>query len=411
MKHLKIIINFLFCIFIIANPVIPSRPLPKLHVTLSDVLLVLLFAVFLMKNLHSSESTEKFKANIKDFCNDNIALSMMVLFAVMIFSVTYSMERSLALKEGIRFFSYIVLYFFIKYDIDKKIADNILRSYFFIVLVLCIFGIYQYHTHLILSPEFYQAGTTRIDTTMENPNNYAAFLMLAVFPAIILIFRKDKTYKRIFYAALSLLILYNLSLCMSRNSIIGLIAGGLTLIIFCNWKYVIVFCAAAVIVLTNKLFRNRASVLLSKSPDDPRLKLWKLAFKMIKDHPVLGVGNGNYVSYYDRYVRMNPGLRYEHVTRFPVHSSYLKVESELGILGISSFLAMIVVIFLKLRDCIKKCSIDFYKVFYIGFFASYIAFLSMNIFENLFFLPKTTVYFWIFAAMSQCAFLKEGESY
>lgn len=408
MKFIKILLNVLLCVFVIADPLIPSTPMAHLHITLSDAMLFIIFAVFLIKNLYNKESISRFKNNIQDFLHDHIAISMAVLFAVMMISVTYSVERSLALKESVRFFTYIVLYFFIKYDIDKKISDNIFRSYFFITFVLCIFGIFQYRSHYMLSPEFYRSGQVRIDSTMENPNNYAAFLMLTIFPVITLIFKSKKVYSRIFYALLSLLILYNLSLCVSRNSLVGLAIGGVALIVFYNWKYIMAFCAAAIIVLTNNQFRERAlNMLSSKSTSDPRISLWKIALKMIKDHPVLGVGNGNYVSLYDKYVKMYPDLKYENVTRFPVHSSYLKVESELGILGIAGFLFMIVEIFLKLKSCIKEFSHHFYKVFYSGFFASYIAFLAMNVFENLFFLPKTTVYFWMFVAISQCGFLRK----
>lgn len=57
-----------------------------------------------------------------------------------------------------------------------------------------------------------------------------------------------------------------------------------------------------------------------------RVKLWKMAGKMIKDHPILGVGNGNYYTLYGEYGKKYPELWYNEHINFPSHNSYLKVQ-------------------------------------------------------------------------------------
>lgn len=189
-------------------------------------------------------------------------------------------------------------------------------------------------------------------------------------------------------------------LTFSRNAWLAFVLGIFIFVLFYNWKAIILPFLGGGLALLIPAVRNRLGD-FSIIFEDPRIKMWKTAVKMIKDHPILGVGNGNYVSLYGEYVARYPELMYYHNTRFPSHNSYLKVQSELGILGIIFFITILVGAFNKLKKFISTEKEGFYKVFYKGFLISGIVFLFMNASDNLFFVPKVSMYFWIMVAICE----------
>ena len=74
-----------------------------------------------------------------------------------------------------------------------------------------------------------------------------------------------------------------------------------------------------------------------KGSAESRIPLMKLAFRIIEDNPVLGVGANNFTVVMDRY--LTPEFR--HSFLFAVHNKYLLVLSETGIIGLLAFLAFL----------------------------------------------------------------------
>ncbi len=78
-----------------------------------------------------------------------------------------------------------------------------------------------------------------------------------------------------------------------------------------------------------------------------------VGFRMFLDHPILGVGVGNYPAYYQQYSRelgMDPRL-----TDRSAHSLYLQIASETGLVG----LAVFAFILWKLFKGIRRAKEDF----------------------------------------------------
>ncbi|KEH90392.1 hypothetical protein Z965_00595 [Clostridium novyi A str. BKT29909] len=100
-------------------------------------------------------------------------------------------------------------------------------------------------------------------------------------------------------------------------------------------------------------------------------------------------------------VKNYPELWYNNHVNFPSHNSYLKVQSELGIVGIVSFVLLLLSIVIKMKQFATRVTDKFYKYFYTGFFVSVIVFLIMNVSDNFLFVPKVCSYFWILVAIAQ----------
>lgn len=394
----------LICLYIIILPLIRSeveisRQKP------ADVILALIMLSYLLQIIISEQSRSKFIDGIKDFFTNYLSVFMGILALMMLVSVSYAVEKKLALSESIRFIVYIIIYFIIKYDLNsKKCTIGMIKSYIFSTLILCLFGIYQYFTGYGLEGKFrenYGYLRYKITANMDNPNNLAAFLILAIFPMIMLaIYEKEKV-KKIFYIILSTLIFTNIILTGSRNAIIGIIVGVVILAIVYNFRLFILMILLGVISIFIPVIRTRLMAITDKTQNQSRLYLWEIAKRMIKDHPLFGVGNGNYVSLYDKYTDIYPQFKFYNEHRFPCHNSYLKIESELGIIGGISFIGILISALIQMKKFISTTQDEFYKFFYTGFLASMISFYVMNLSDNLFFVPKTTSYFWILLAISQ----------
>jgi len=77
-----------------------------------------------------------------------------------------------------------------------------------------------------------------------------------------------------------------------------------------------------------------------------RLESNRLGLEMVRDHPVLGVGTGNYITEYHNYLSISPGLSRIHYGW--LHNSYLQIWAENGTVGLLIFLSFVLVVFIGL---------------------------------------------------------------
>lgn len=400
------LIYFFLCTYIVTLPIIPSVTKNKYVHFIPDILLLLIFSLFLLKLASNKKNLNEFFKNLKDFLKDYLGISFVLFFLVMGISVIYSYDKNISISESLRFLSYILLFFIVKFEIkDKRQVHGLIDSYIFVIIIVCVYGLIQNFTGFGLDNKFvYQSATgvikEKVFSFLENPNNLGAFLVIGFFPIFMLMLQEKKIGKKLLYLFINIIMLINVILTISRNSLIAIAIGIIVISIFYSWKAIIALGGLSVLFMMIPQVSTRLKSVFLASSNADRISLWKVALKMIKDHPILGVGNGNYISLYDSYVKKYPELRYSNFVHFPSHNSYLKVASELGLVGISVFVFILICSLKKIIHVIKYYNDPYFQKFYIGFLASTIAFYFMNISDNLFFFPKTTCYFWIFIAIA-----------
>lgn len=397
------IYTYFICAFIILLPFSDEQHKIKSMSVPGDILLAFLIVFYLLLIIFSKKERNGFIESLKDFFKDKFCLSIFILFIIMAVSVTYALDKKLALSETARFLSYICLFFIIKYKVTSSREYHMLiNSYILATVLLCLFGIYQFFTGAGLDKRFINNYAYKVNikiaSTLSNPNNFAAYLLLCVFPVFMLFIYEKRKKNKVLYLLIFLLITVNIALTFSRNVLLGFGIGILVLIVIYSKKLLAVFVPIVVAALCIPQIRIRLSEVGDTSLNESRIKLWKTALLMFKDHPVLGVGNGNYSSNYDNYIKKFPQL-YCGFHNYPAHNTYLKILSELGVVGIIVFLSMLLFLALRLYKFIKDCDNKYFKYLFTGFFASLIAFLFMNISDNFFFVPKTTTYFWIMVSV------------
>jgi O-antigen ligase len=402
-KIVRAILYIIMCIYIIINPLIPNEVKFK-NISLGDYILFSIFVVYFLNLILDKHVRKRFIDGIKDFFTDYLTLSMAGLLLIMLISVSYAAEKGMALQETFRFFTYAALFFIIKYEFTKsKYIKGFIGSYIVCTIIMSIFGIFQYFTGFGLNKSFVKTdgflGRPKVTVSLDNANNFGAFLILAVFPIIMITLYMKDFKKKVLCGLLSACLIVNIVFCYSRNAMLGFVIGLVVLAVVYSWKLIFPIGGLGVIMFLIPQIGSRIMDIGNSAENFTRLKLWKTAWYMIKDHPILGVGNGNFVSLYDKYVAKYHELYiYYDYKRFPCHNSYLKIQSELGIFGIIFFVSILINALIRIKELAGSIEDKFLKYFYTGFFASVIAFLIMNISDNLFFVPKTTSFFWILLA-------------
>ncbi len=132
----------------------------------------------------------------------------------------------------------------------------------------------------------------------------------------------------------------------------------------------------------------------SESLDDSaaeRLKVWKGAIQMVKDHPVFGIG---YYMFESKILHYWPGSK-----SHDAHNNYLLIAAEMGIPGILAFLWLLWSIFWNVWTYYRKTSDSFGKGLSLALLGGIPSLLISNIYGSRFNYLEVSAYLWILTAL------------
>lgn len=129
---------------------------------------------------------------------------------------------------------------------------------------------------------------------------------------------------------------------------------------------------------------------------ESRLPQYEVAYKIIKENPIIGIGINNYTKIMGKYDVTEDGL--ESITRHPVHNIFLHIAAEIGIFGITVFLWLISSILIEGIKYIVSNQ-DFIAYTVIGMIAGIIAFLVHGLVDTASLGNKLYMFIWFFAAI------------
>ena len=143
--------------------------------------------------------------------------------------------------------------------------------------------------------------------------------------------------------------LTGLALTLSRG---GLLAAGAAVVVMLMWRpfrrmalVAVAVGAVALLIAGGELLGSTQSVdLVTKRIEsvqyatqaDPRVELWRRTPEIIEDHPLIGVGAGQFSDASAAYGLRDPASEYQPFEH--AHSIPLTVAAELGLLGLAAFL-------------------------------------------------------------------------
>ncbi len=242
-------------------------------------------------------------------------------------------------------------YFYVGYNILKKI-DIKLFKLIWLINAITFIGFGFLFTYLVRFPMFYEILDSRYKIyfmgTYTDPNHAATLLGINTIVLLNWGFREQNKILKCIYLCVSVASGIVILLTDSRGGLLGLLVA-LTLFCIIHWKYMkkylleimtaLVAGVVSIFVIDFKLNQNEfvsnfyQSFINFGNGINIRESLARTAFHMGIDHPIFGVGRGNYAlnsrPYFDK-------LGFSFIENIP-HNTYIGIFAESGIIGLLIF--------------------------------------------------------------------------
>ena len=189
----------------------------------------------------------------------------------------------------------------------------------------------------------------RLQGVFGDPNFMAAFVLAAIV-LVIALGNIVPIQVRALLVPTILVLVVGFAGTVSRGGMVGAVAAFVTAIIVMRGRRAAVLGAGvlATVVLAVWLAGNPAAVERLQSANEDRGSgredIWLVARRVSWDHPIGGIGPGNFTVRSREYVRRPGTLEYvELIVERPhvVHNTYLQMLAETGIIGLLLFLAIV----------------------------------------------------------------------
>jgi O-antigen ligase len=265
-------------------------------------------------------------------------------------SSTWAENPSEALTEGSRYVLVAILYVIVYTAVSTR--DSATRVLAALIAAAAITSAYG----LILRPEGNLENVSRLTSTIRDPNVLAAILVagfsLAVAAFLAL---RGAPGPRLAAGIAAALCAAALLLTGSRGGIISFGAAlVMAVLVGGRWRGRVAVLALAMAAVTAAYItiyappeiqeRFGAATQGEIQQQEGRFTLWAVAWRVVEDEPVRGVGVGNFKEVSGEYV-LAPGtvFRTDRVIDEPavVHNAYLQVQAEMGVIGLALYLAVL----------------------------------------------------------------------
>lgn len=264
--------------------------------------------------------------------------------------------------EGYLTILHLALYFMIIKSIliTKKDWMGFLNVFFIAGVGVSLYALFQrFGPPYAFYEEHARGWIFRVDSTIGNPALLASYLLLIVFVGLILISNIQKTYLRIFYLFCIVLNSMAIYFTATRGTFLATFIG----VIFFSLFYIfgkpntlkeklfkrVALSVFGLCIILSSLFwffgttdfiqKDKTFSRFATAFSDPsvmfRLKAWEVAWAGIKERPVLGWGQENFISVYT----INPPPFGEALMVRP-HNIILEWLINAGFLGFFSYLAI-----------------------------------------------------------------------
>lgn len=256
-------------------------------------------------------------------------------------------------------------------------------------------------TDVLLNSSYY-----RITSIFYNPIEYGLYLSLITPLALSFLFTEKKFARRLLWGSYIIVLVLNLLWTFSRGPWIGTLFGIFLVFVgyFKNPFYRKRFPLIPVVILVmavslywglstgqqiREVFDNR---ILVQGTINERFELWRVAFNVFLENPILGVGLRNF-QYYSYLADRRFGYS-------AVENYFFRALAENGILGFTAFITIIGIVINKVIKIINNRQDN---SLYLGISGGIVALIVCGLSNDSFGYPQITLYWVTFVALlSMC---------
>ncbi len=260
-------------------------------------------------------------------------------------------------------------------------------------------------------------GTDRAAGPIGDPNRYAQ-IMIVIAPLSLFLFLGGGSWlRKVLAASAGLLILSGILLSFSRGAFVSLVLLFLVLVFMGTVRFrqainfslvlllLMIFAAPGYLARLATIGGVEGVVsedVKAEGAIAGRTTEMFAALNVFRDHPLLGVGPGQYLNYYSVKYQTDPAIAYRYMT-WPrrAHSIYAELPAELGLIGFSAFMAIALVILHQLWQ-LRSLALQYYpeianisSAFFIGIIAYFMTAIFLHF--------SYQRYYWLLLAIAAAA--------
>ncbi len=298
---------------------------------------------------------------LKSFLNPPIVIYILIC----VFSIFTSSNIRISFRTFIgKTMQYVAFFWVVAETMSSK---SRVKAFLYILftssLVLGIDGLYQYFTRHDFIRNRPIIFTDRIYASFPTPNSFGCYLA-AVIPFLLSFFFMKMRFRlsKIIYMSLFLLLFTCLLLTISRGAWLAFLSSALFMSLWVNPLGIFLLILSIFIIATgpfyNPFLKERLSNffnVFSGVSDVDRRYIWQAGWRMFASRPLIGVGIGTFMFNFKNFV--NQDYRYSAAY---AHNCYLQTASEIGIIGLISFLSILVLFFYYGIKALNTQVRDFY---------------------------------------------------
>ena len=348
---------------------------PVLGITILHLATLFLLLFWSLKKIRLGKSIFPFRY---------IAIPVLSFAFINIVSLFYSVNpfnghlKILILLNGIIFYLLV--------QVSSKDEEDLTRIIKIMVvsgIVASLYGIYQRFS-----------GIDRIFSTFQNVNAFAGFLIILIPLALYLslfppenpplppllkggkgkgglfssyfalrcnMYNSKEGVTRIWSGASLILLLSAFILTLSKGGMLTLILLSITVLTYIAYnkiekRYILILPSILAIIFISLLIRYSEINIMDSIKD--RFEYWRIAARIMVDHPIIGTGLGGYAAMAQGYQTGSVYSRY-------AHNNYLQIFAELGVFGFITYIWLVLNPILRGFSIIRKDRSQQHKVFFL----------------------------------------------
>ncbi len=336
--------------------------------------------------------------------HSSINFFMFLMMVMFVFGVINSYDKMSSLKSVMVYIAFMLVYYLIVRLVNDK--QKLVKAFWLLTgasLICSLYGIYQYFNPAELQvwqdSEMFSDISGRIVSFFENPNVYGEYLILIIMINVALL----ATVKKPLLKFCTLILLALSGVCMiltySRGCWIGIILAVALFLFISSKKMFLVMAGLGVVALfflpESVMTRLLSIGDLADSSTSYRVYIWQGTMDMLKDFWVTGIGVGT-----SAFNHVYPIYAFGAISAPHPHNLYLLLLSEMGILGLLVFVALMIVVLKKLFCTANKSNDRTISVFSSALFSALVGFLVQGIFDNVWYNYRVFLFFFIIIGLS-----------
>jgi putative inorganic carbon (HCO3(-)) transporter len=342
---------------------LPWYPLPKIELPVRDVFMLLRFVMFVGVFVIRYKDGRSLHQWLFGNKINKAVLAYALVATVSLLASPFVLKLD-AFRSLVRFFSYLAMFFAVTGWIQSRAqVYKLVKLLLYSTVMVALFGLYQAligdytNLYLYLFEAEIPDWSGRITSFLFHFNALAGYLNLVIPFAIgYMILMKDRSSKWLGSICLCIATAA-LYLTGSRGGLVAYSGILLSAVVFVLLRFrpglailargaLMIALAAAIANLLTVTIPEQQTITRLEEVDDfttlSRLALWGTAAQMFIEHPVLGVGYGNYRALYSDF------MSDVEADQMDAHSLYLQLLAETGIVGFALFLLPVILVLLRI---------------------------------------------------------------